>query len=242
MSIEVRRHRAAEEAVTDACEFLEVTRPEFFDLAEAWEQVGPALWQSCTPATFYTSWRGDAGKSAVAANVMDQFSRGEIFEMLGIVFDRLDQVIYLDFGCGTGAVSYPYLHRALSAVMIDVPNANQDYLRWRLVRAGLNEVALLEPNTLPQLPDATFNLIACIDVLEHLTNPTEVFAQLDRVLRIGGLFLFRAPWARDNEDFGEHLPEATRDWHRPGGGGQILQLGYQLVGQVTHGGLYQKQR
>jgi len=41
--------------------------------------------------------------------------------------------------------------------------------------------------------DATFDLVIADNVVEHLTAPAEVFAEVARVLKPGGIFLFKTP-------------------------------------------------
>lgn len=42
-------------------------------------------------------------------------------------------------------------------------------------------------------PDATFDLVFADNVLEHLSQPQKVFDEVARVLRPGGIFLFKTP-------------------------------------------------
>lgn len=240
MSLEVLRHRAAEEAITEACAYLSVDRPAFFELALRWAEVGPTLWSQTSPGTFYTSWRGDLGQAAVAANVMDQFSRQDVWAMTHQLLTRRQDWVYLDYGCGTASISFPFLNHCRTAVLLDVPNDSQEFVRWRVAQHGLQHTVVCTPEQSDQLPPQAFSVIACIDVLEHLPQPTAVFEQLDALLQPGGLLLFRAPWAREGEDFGEHLPEATAEWHRPGGGAEQLTARYTAIAPLNFGAVYQK--
>jgi SAM-dependent methyltransferase len=233
---------AAEEAVTDACEFLGVTRPRFFELALAWPELGAALWERSTPETFYTGWTGDTGRAAVAANVMDQFTRQDVWGALSQVMPARGGWLFMDYGCGTGSASFPFLGHCAQAVMVDVPNLNQEFLRWRLQRHGLDHVAVLSPDQAVELPLDTFDLVACVDVLEHLPEPTQVFQRLDAWLRCGGLLIQRSPWAHDDEELGEHLPEATADWHRSGGGAEQIGARYEALLPMAFGAVYHKSK
>ena len=69
-------------------------------------------------------------------------------------------------------------------------------------------------------PDASFDHVVCVDVLEHVTDLGQVLAEVARVLRPGGLFLFdtinRNPLARFAtitmaEDILRLLPKGTHD-------------------------------
>ena len=68
--------------------------------------------------------------------------------------------------------------------------------------------------------DASFDAVVCVDVLEHVADLNQVMAQVARVLRHGGLFLFdtinRNPLARLAtitlaEDVLRLLPRGTHD-------------------------------
>ena len=45
------------------------------------------------------------------------------------------------------------------------------------------------------LPDASFDVVMCIEVLEHVPDPLSAFRELDRLLKPGGLMIITAPFA-----------------------------------------------
>jgi 2-polyprenyl-3-methyl-5-hydroxy-6-metoxy-1,4-benzoquinol methylase len=51
--------------------------------------------------------------------------------------------------------------------------------------------------SLPDLPQASFDLILCLDVLEHLVNPWEAVRKLDSLLKPGGLWIISVPNVRN---------------------------------------------
>lgn len=79
----------------------------------------------------------------------------------------------------------------------------------------------------PQIPDNTYDVIVCTQVLEHVPNPFLAAAELSRILKPGGLLLLTVPAAypyhavprdywrftRDSLQllFGEHLHELRID-------------------------------
>lgn len=56
----------------------------------------------------------------------------------------------------------------------------------------LDEGRRCDANSVPY-PDATFDIVFSDNVLEHLAEPQLVFAEVMRVLKPGGLFLFKTP-------------------------------------------------
>lgn len=57
---------------------------------------------------------------------------------------------------------------------------------------GVQNVRLLETERLP-FPDASFDLVTAFDVLEHIRDDRAAFAEISRVLRIGGTLLAAVP-------------------------------------------------
>lgn len=244
MDIDTERLRALDQAITDAVAFLGLpTRGAFFDLAQQWPEHRDRLWANHTPDGFYRAWQGDAGRSNLCANVLDQFSRQALWAVLySIVTQNAPLGAFLDYGCGSGALSFPFVGSCRAAVLVDLPNLAQEFLRARVQAGGLSHVIVATPEQVAETGPALFDLVCCIDVLEHLPEPTALFAQLDRWLKPGGLFCQRAPWATPNEPLCEHLPEAPLDWHKPGGGAAQLTERYELLFALDYGGLYRKLR
>lgn len=93
----------------------------------------------------------------------------------------------LDIGAGRGAT----------------PHMDFRGLAKRIVGADVDEAVLQNPQLdaafhtpdgdLGALPDASFDLIVCKDVLEHVSDPGTFFAEVSRLLRPGGQFLAKTP-------------------------------------------------
>lgn len=96
----------------------------------------------------------------------------------------------LDLGCGRGGVMERLHSRAGVAVGLD-PD-------WRSLLEYRAPAVALSHGVAEALPyaDGTFDLVCCSWVLEHLRSPGSVFAEVARVLRVGGRFVFLTPNAR----------------------------------------------
>lgn len=70
------------------------------------------------------------------------------------------------------------------------------------------------------IADSAFDLILCLDVLEHTCQPFDAMTELRRILKPGGLLLLSAPWnfryhnpLPDNWRFSEHgWKVLLKDW------------------------------
>jgi SAM-dependent methyltransferase len=92
----------------------------------------------------------------------------------------------LDLGAGAGIIEHMnFKGRASKVCGIDLDPRVLD-------NPMLDEARVADGARIPY-PDQVFDLVFADNVLEHLTNPIEVFSEAHRVLKPGGLFLFKTP-------------------------------------------------
>jgi SAM-dependent methyltransferase len=96
----------------------------------------------------------------------------------------------LDLGCGRGGVMERLRPQAGFVAGLD-----PDLRSLREHRAPALALACGLAETLPHA-DSAFDLVCCSWVLEHLSDPAQVFAEAARVLAPGGHFVFLTPNAR----------------------------------------------
>ena len=94
----------------------------------------------------------------------------------------------LDIGCGNGWLSTLYRLPGDEMHGIDISALNVERARSRGVRAILHNVE----NGLPY-EDSFFDIIICVDVLEHLFFPEKVVKEMHRVLKAGGILIIGVP-------------------------------------------------
>lgn len=110
---------------------------------------------------------------------------------LEIYKERMDSLVQedtrlLDAGCGPGGLVKEYAGLAKLVVGTD---------RYATTFTHLAEIPTLVEASLEELPYPanTFDLVTCSWVLEHLKEPARAFAEIARVLKPGGRFLFITP-------------------------------------------------
>jgi SAM-dependent methyltransferase len=110
--------------------------------------------------------------------------------LAGLILSGVDaQTDVLDVGCGTARSYAPRLaERARSYVGVDVSAAAVEQAQ----RAGLDARVVEDAAKLP-FEDASFDVVTCIEVLEHLFAPAAAVAEIRRVLRPGGRLVTSAP-------------------------------------------------
>lgn len=93
----------------------------------------------------------------------------------------------IDLGCGPGnLLDYLAPHGAVFG-----SDFSQDALRFCAGR-GYRRLFRADFHSLP-LRDASFDLVTCIDVLEHLNDDRRAIAELVRILRPGGTLVVSVP-------------------------------------------------
>ncbi len=100
--------------------------------------------------------------------------------------DRLTELRCLDLGCGIGIIAN---HLAKQVRLIIAMDSD-----WVLISQVSPGLARLQGDGL-KLPfgNATFDLVICAQVYEHVRDPTQLIDEIIRVLKPGGLCYFSGP-------------------------------------------------
>ena len=94
----------------------------------------------------------------------------------------------LDAGCGGGILAESMAARGAKVTGIDLGGANIEVARLHLLESGL-EVDYREV-AVEQLADespASFDVVTCMEMLEHVPDPASVIAACGRLVKPGGL-------------------------------------------------------
>jgi SAM-dependent methyltransferase len=147
----------------------------------------------------------------------------------------------LELGCGTGLTSYFLRERGGTWVSCDF---ERDHVRSARQLVG-DRVVQIGERELP-FPTARFDTVAAINFLEHIEDDDVFVAEMARVLKPGGDFLFMAPkgehgragfalkrvlgFTADQEGFGH-----ARDGYPPAAARAILERhGLRVDGQESY--------
>ena len=96
----------------------------------------------------------------------------------------------LDVGCGGGLLAEECARLGLSVTGIDPSTRSVRTAREHARESGLAINYLAAAGELLPFGDASYDAVFCCDVLEHLEKPATVIAEISRVLKPNGLFLY----------------------------------------------------
>lgn len=115
----------------------------------------------------------------------------------------------LDYGCGAGVLAH-YLHKKNFTVDVaDIPSPTLEFIRKRM---RLNQALTIDSQL--TLPRETYDLITCLDAIEHTFEPLKITKRLIESLKKGGIFHIIFPTEsfrryRDHHD--QHTREAQME-------------------------------
>jgi len=130
-----------------------------------------------------------------AAGYDEEVSEYEIYDGFALApfLDRVahagPELTALDLGCGTGAVTVQLVERGFTTYAVDVSSSMIAVAKRKVARTGRGELATFhvsDAGSLP-FPDGQFDLVTCQRVLHHIPDIRPVFAEIERVLKPGGL-------------------------------------------------------
>jgi SAM-dependent methyltransferase len=110
------------------------------------------------------------------------------FYLLGDVRDK----VVLDFGCGSGEEVIPLRQRGAHVIGIDISPDLIAVARKRLQKYGLDADLRVGSAYETQLADGSVDVVFCMSLLHHL-ELDRVKKEILRVLKPGGLFIFKEP-------------------------------------------------
>jgi ubiquinone/menaquinone biosynthesis C-methylase UbiE len=162
------------------------------------------------PWLAHMTWRKDFAQWRERRLYQEQYQQANVKDVALVLGDNVAGKSMLDLGAGMGGLSVALLlEYGDKGLRLQSMDYNPDYCRIARLRArryGLTvPIAVGAGEHLPY-PDGSFDLITCLDVLEHVASTDDVLMEMRRVLKPGGTVLTTIPNRRAFRDPHYHLP------------------------------------
>ena len=127
-----------------------------------------------------SSWWDENGKSRALHDI--NRCRGEFIAQTSLAGKRI-----LDVGCGGGLLSEYLAKAGADVVGIDASNAIISVARHHASAAGLNiDYQVSDVESFAQNHESKFDIITCMEMLEHVPEPENIVAAIARCLKPQG--------------------------------------------------------
>ena len=97
----------------------------------------------------------------------------------------------LDIGCGGGILAEALSHHGAAVTAIDKAEASLSVAKLHLLESQL-DISYLDSTAeeLAEAQPAQFDVVTCLEMLEHVPDPSSVVAACQRLVKPGGLVFF----------------------------------------------------
>ena len=120
----------------------------------------------------------------------------------------------LDIGCGNGARTVEFSKYAYRCMAIDVEEGRLNLFKEEIKKRSIENCEIKQMNAMNlEYSDETFDIVTCIETLEHISDQEKTFKEIYRVLKAGGELVMVVPnkwWIF--ETHGANLP--LLPWNR----------------------------
>jgi 2-polyprenyl-6-hydroxyphenyl methylase/3-demethylubiquinone-9 3-methyltransferase len=130
----------------------------------------------------------------------------------------------LDVGCGGGLLAEALHDRGAEVTAIDVTQANIEVAKLHALNRGLAiDYRVITAEELAESQPESFDVVACLEVIEHVPDPGQLIAACSKLLKPGGQ-MFLSTLNRNPRSFitaivgAEYifnvLPKGTHEWSK----------------------------
>ena len=140
----------------------------------------------------------------------------ELLYLLDQFISLNESITALDFGCGNGHLLLKLLHSGVQSHGVDYSEASINYVNNTFKNDKNWKGAHLLKETRIPFPSDSFDLITCIEVIEHLSDDflSGVLGEIHRVLKPGGLCLITTPFNEDTRLSNIYCPFCDTEFHK----------------------------
>ncbi len=167
------------------------------------------LVEAIEPWLQHMKWRADFDSWRERRIWQENHQESNLRDVRPVLGSRVEGTRLLDLGAGMGGLSVALLREFGGSLQVQATDYNPSYARIAQLRAqrySLNlPITVAAGEKLPYA-DFLFEVVLCMDVLEHVQDVDAVLSEIYRVLKPGGVVLTTVPNRRAFRDPHYHLP------------------------------------
>jgi ubiquinone/menaquinone biosynthesis C-methylase UbiE len=163
-----------EDRAKEISEFLNESYEKALEKIKNGETIAKNSWNSYKPRT--ERERKEWYKNTTAY-LYDLSKCHEINQELKETYDQALRICknkggkILDFGGGIGDLVILLTKEGVDVTYLDIKSVTSDFAKWRIKRKGL-DIRFIETKGEPCCLKERYDVILCIDIMEHLENPS----------------------------------------------------------------------
>jgi len=134
----------------------------------------------------------------------------------------------LDFGGGVGTESIFFSNASLKTTYYDLPSITSDFARYRVKQYANNDVTFV----LDEKKLTSYDVIVCLEVLEHLVDPIKAMELIYSKLKIGGLVFLSESFNLIGDDYPSHLKQnkpLTQEFTS-----LLVEMGFSIIDKICN--------
>lgn len=214
-----------DEIINTATAFMNISKEQFFDNVKkcyAARDAKTTRFSNQKQADEY--WTNDINEVWLSLNINLQINDYcHVYSDLRYILK--DNMSVCDYGCGSAslALTLNKIHNLKQLDLYDLKNYVSDFAKFAIKNDNLNNVNwynVLEDN------DKKYDVILCLDVLEHLENSYEILLKLHKKLNPGGLLVIKIAFESNDPS---HLPQAAENFYFKNDGLKFMKDKFKLT-------------
>ena len=138
-------------------------------------------------------WWDDAQPLAILHTLLNPARLACLRAALAVCHLDPHGLVTLDVGCGGGLLAEELARLGCTVTGVDLSEPSLAIARAHAAHGDLAIAYVAASAERLPFADASFALVTCCDVLEHLDDPDAALAEIARVLAPGGVFFFDTP-------------------------------------------------
>ncbi len=141
-------------------------------------------------------------------------------------FDNKDTL--LDFGGGVGTESIFFSNASLKTTYYDLPSITADFAQYRIKQYANNDIKI----ALDEKKLTSYDVVVCLEVLEHLVDPIKTMKLIYSKLKKGGLVFLSESFDLIGDNYPSHLKQnksLTLEFNN-----LLVEMGFSIIDKICN--------